>query len=309
MLSFTSPHRRRAVGCVFALIATLALAAPAVAQTVEIQTARGPAEVTSQPERTVVYDMAALDTLDALGVSGLSSINTIYLDYLADHAGDAGTLFEPDFEALNAMAPDLVIVGGRSSEQHDAVARIAPTIDMTIWGDDILGQAQDRITAYASLYAREDAGAALNAEIDAAIDAARAAAEGAGDALVVLTNGPKVSAYGTGSRFGWLHDATGLAEAADGLDTTTHGEAVSFEFIRDVDPDWLLVIDRGAAIGSDSQGARATLDNPLVRETTAWQRDQVIYLDAARIYLAGGGAQATLDTLATLTEALSAGGS
>ncbi|ETX28829.1 siderophore ABC transporter substrate-binding protein [Roseivivax isoporae] len=287
-----------------ALVAAILAAAPLRADTVEIETALGRVDVPAAPATTVVYDMAALDTLDALGVAGLHTIGTVYLERLAPYAGDAGTLFEPDIEALYAMQPDLVVVGGRSSEQRDAVAEIAPAIDMTIWGDDVLGQARARIAAYGALYDRSDAARALVAEIDAAVDRARAAAEARGDALILLTNGPKVSAYGAASRFGWIHAATGLPEAADGIDGATHGEAVSFEFVRDADPDWLLVIDRGAAIGAEGQSARATLDNPLVRETKAWREGQVIYLDAAETYIASGGARATLNTLETVTRAL-----
>ncbi|SFD78033.1 siderophore ABC transporter substrate-binding protein [Roseivivax sediminis] len=289
-----------------ALSAAIA-AAPAWSETTRIETATGTAEVPANPASTVVFDMAALDTLDALEVPGLASIGNTYLDYLSDYEGEAGTLFEPDFEALNAMQPDLVILGGRSAEQVEPVSRLAPAIDMTIWGEDILGQARDRITSYGALYDRADAAEALLAQIDDAIANVQAAAEGQGDALIVLTNGPKVSAYGAGSRFGWLHAASGLPEAAEGLDASTHGEAVSFEFIREVNPDWLIVIDRGAAIGAESQSARSTLDNPLVRETAAWQNDRIVYLDAARVYIAGGGAQATLDTLGILEDALAGG--
>jgi len=121
-----------------------------------------------------------------------------------------------------------------------------------------------------------------------------------------MTNGPKVSAYGGGSRFGWIHAATGLPEAVPGLEDTTHGQAVSFEFIRDTDPDWLIVIDRVAAIGGESETAAATLDNPLIRDTRAWSAGRVVWLDAGPIYIAGGGIQSILMTLETIRAAFAA---
>ena len=36
--------------------------------------------------------------------------------------------------------------------------------------------------------------------------------------------------------------------------------------------EWLFVIDRSAAIGEDSIGAKAVLDNKLVAQTTAWRK-------------------------------------
>ncbi len=70
-----------------------------------------------------------------------------------------------------------------------------------------------------------------------------------------------------------------------------------------MNPDWLIVIDRAAGIGSPDTAARQTLDNALVGETKAWKKGQVIYLDAAKIYVASGGYNATLGTLRELADA------
>ena len=291
-------------------IAAACLAVPALAQTVTVETARGTAEVPQAPQTVAVYDIAAIDTLDALGVTPAGVPDNLYVEYLADATQEAevvGTLFEPDFEAINALAPDLVIVGGRSADQLDALLGLAPTIDMTIWGDDLIGQALSRLEAYGRIYGREAEAQELAQAFDARLEDARAAVEGRGDALIVLTNGPKVSAYGAGSRFGWIHRALGLPEAVEDVDASTHGEAISFEFVRDADPDWLIVIDRVAAIGAEGERAQATLDNALVAETTAWKEGQVIYLDAAEAYVAGGGIQALSGQLDRIIEGFGAG--
>jgi iron complex transport system substrate-binding protein len=118
-----------------------------------------------------------------------------------------------------------------------------------------------------------------------------------------MTNGPKVTAYGPGSRFGWVHAALDLPPAVPDVEAATHGEAVSFEFIANANPDWLLVLDRAAAIGSEDQNAKATLDNELVAGTTAWKRGQVIYLPAGDFYIAAGGVQAMSRVFTAITEA------
>ena len=94
-----------------------------------------------------------------------------------------------------------------------------------------------------------------------------------------------------------------MPEAHPGVDAQTHGEAVSFEFIADVAPDWLIVIDRGAATGSAGQSATATLDNVLITQTRAWTSGQVVFLDPGRIYIAGGGLQSISGTLDEMTNA------
>ncbi|WP_444462502.1 siderophore ABC transporter substrate-binding protein [Rhodobacter capsulatus] len=289
----------------FALAAALTLAAlPALADPVTIATARGPVSLPARPASVAVYDVAAADTLAALGVPAAGLPEKLYVRYLDPKAAaPIGTLFEPDLEALSALAPDLIVVGARSAAQFDAVAQVAPTLDMTI-SADVVGDARARLAAYGALFGKEAKAAELAAALDARIAAVQAAAQGKGDALIVLTNGPKISAYGRGSRFGWLHDTVGLPEAYPALKPEVHGDAISFEFIAEVDPDWLIVVDRGAATGAEGPAALETLDNPLVAGTKAAKAGQVVTLNAANLYIAGGGYQALMENLAELLAAL-----
>ncbi|MDQ6433879.1 siderophore ABC transporter substrate-binding protein [Mesorhizobium sp. LHD-90] len=292
--------------------AGLVLAAMALmtagAMAAEIDTARGKVTVDTPPRRLAVFDIAAIDTLDSLGVKIAGVPEKLYvpeLDRLKEGAEAVGTIFDPDLEALSALAPDLIIVGGRSSPQLEAAARVAPTIDMTIQGDDLIAEAKARLAAYGALAGKETEAARLADELDAAVARTRAAAEGKGKALILMTSGPKVTAYGEDSRFGWVHEALDIPPAVTDVEAATHGEAVSFEFIRDANPDWLIVVDRAAAIGSGEANAKATLDNELVAETTAWKNGDVVYLPAADFYIAAGGIGATTRVLETLRAAFS----
>ena len=84
-----------------------------------------------------------------------------------------------------------------------------------------------------------------------------------------------------------------------------HGASITHEFIAQTDPDWLFVIDRGVAVGEAGDSAAKTLDTPLVRGTTAWKKDQVVYLDPTPLYIAGGGYTALTRTIDQLVGALS----
>nr|WP_305971327.1 MULTISPECIES: siderophore ABC transporter substrate-binding protein [unclassified Mameliella] len=292
------------------IAAVLTLPLPALAEQVTIQTATGPVALEGAPETVVAFDVPAIDTLEALGVrvAGIPAPHFVsYLDDVAEQAKVVGSLFEPDFEALAIMAPDVIIAGGRSSAQVEPLSKVAPTVDMTIWGGDAVGQVKARLAAYGALFGVEDKAEALASELDAKLAEAEATIAGKGDALIVLTNGGKVSAYGADSRFGWLHRALSLPEAFPDLTAKTHGEAVSFEFIAEVNPDWILVIDRGAAIGQSGEAAAATLDNPLVAGTKAAQTGQIVYLDSGPLYISGGGIQSMMITLDEVIAAFSDG--
>ena len=289
----------------FAAAALCALPASAM----DIATARGPVAIEATPKTIAVYDVAAIDTLTRLGIRPAGLPDKLYLPELEpvkEGATVVGTLFEPDLEALSALAPDLIIVGSRSSTKADVTAKVAPTIDMTIDGDDLFDQAKQRLAAYGKLFGKTAEAKAAAEELDAKLAAAKAAVAGKGKALIVMANGPKVSTYGPGSRFGWVHASLDLPAAVGEIETATHGEAVSFEFIRQANPDWLLVLDRAAAVGSNEQAAKVTLDNELVAETTAWKKGQVIYLPAPDFYIAAGGVQSLERVLTTITEGFAA---
>ena len=136
----------------FALL--MACASPALAAEITIDTARGPVAVETNPQTVVALDTPAIDSLEALGVeiAGMPAPN--YIDYLADVAESAevvGSLFEPDFEKLAIMGPDLVIAGGRSAKQTPALSELTTTIDMTMPGTDTLAMTKAHMTAYGSL--------------------------------------------------------------------------------------------------------------------------------------------------------------
>lgn len=274
----------------------------------EIKTAAGPVTIDGVPQKVAVFDIAAIDTIDRLGVKIAGVPENLYVpafDRLKQNAEIVGSIFEPNLEALSALEPDLIVVGGRSSPQIEATSRVARSIDMTMDGDDLLGQAKERLTSYGEMFGKQAEAAAAAAELDAAVEAARSAAKGKGTVLILMTSGPKVSAYGKGSRFGWLHSSLDLPAAVEDVEAATHGEAISFEFVRDAKPDWLIVVDRAAAIGSGEQNAKATLDNELVAETAAWKKGQIVYLPAADVYISAGGVQSTVRVLKVLTDAFS----
>lgn len=59
---------------------------------------------------------------------------------------------------------------------------------------------KERIDALAQIFGKQAEADKLKAEIDASFEAAKAAALGKGKGLVILVNGGKMSAFGTGSR-------------------------------------------------------------------------------------------------------------
>ena len=285
-------------------------AAEVPAGSVKVQTAHGEAVVPQNPERVAVYDLGAVDTLSKLGVkigASVDSQNLAYLDVPLKDAVKAGTLFEPNYEALNAYNPQVIIIGSRMAKDKvsDELAKLAPTIDMTAQTDNMKESAKARIDAYGRIFGKQTEADALKAEIDKTFADAKAAAQGKGKGLVILVNAGKLSAFGSDSRLGgWIHRDIGVPAADEAIKEGSHGQPVSFEYIKEKNPDWLFVLDRSAAIGEEGQAAREVLNNPLVAQSTAWKKGQVVYLPP-ETYLAAGGAQELLNAGNLLKDAFS----
>lgn len=300
------PGRRLLAGL---LTVAASVALPLQAQALTVDHASGKTTIEAEPGKTVVFDLASLDTMHALGVEATAVPEARYVNQLAGYAQKSvpkvGSLFEPDYEAVNALSPDLIIVGGRSAPKYADLSKLAPTIDMTVDAKDLLGSVRRNTLTLAGIFNKQDKAKEQLARLDQSIAALRQKAAKAGPGLIILTTGGKVSAYGPGSRFGVLHDAFGIPAAAPDLSTSNHGQAVSFEYIYKNDPQWLFVIDRDGAIGREGVAASKLLDNELIHKTTAWKKQQIVYLNAMDWYLLGSaGLTAMQQNVDQLSKAL-----
>ena len=291
-----------------ALTISVAAVLPASAET--YKHARGEIEINEVPARVVVFDPAVIDNLTALGVSPIGVPGGNMLPHIAARlpadVEAVGTLFEPDYEAVAALEPDLIIVAGRAAPKYDDLAKIAPTMDLTVGREGFLDTARGNLEMLGRIFGKEAKAEELLAALTTETEGLKAAAPNAGRVLVMLTAGSRMSAHGAGSRFGILHDDYGLTAAATGLDTGNHGQAISNEFIAETNPDWLFVIDRDAAIGTkDAIGAKKLLDNDLVNKTKAAQAGQILFLDSGAWYVAPAGITSLTEGARAIREAIS----
>ncbi|MBP2436329.1 siderophore ABC transporter substrate-binding protein [Microbacterium amylolyticum] len=274
-------------------------------------------EVPKNPENVVIFDMASLDTWGNLGGEAagapLDSVPDYLSDYLVDDAINAGTLFEADLLAIEAIQPDLIIIAGRSSTQYEALTQITPNvIDLTANGP-FEDQLERSVTLFGEILGQEDAAAEALAELQGGIAEAREATEGIGTGLAIMTAGDSITALAPSSgdfsgpvlRGGLVYDVFGVEPVHADIRSATHGEPVSFEFLLEQDPDYLFVLDRNAVAGSDGDAmADVVLDNEIVHQTTAWKNDQIVSLDPAAWYIVFGGIETTqimIDDILSIT--------
>ena len=266
--------------------------------TLVIRHALGEARVKRNPQKVVVFDFGALDTLDALGVPVTGLPKTNIPRYLAKYESDAyqnvGSLAEPDFEKLSELQPDLIIISGRQRQVYGELNKLGPTlylaIDYTRYADSV----KENVRVLGEIFDKQQEVDTYLTTLEEKIAAVRAKVTAAGvpTALVILVNDRNISAFGPASRFGLVYDVLGFTPIDPNIEVSTHGMNISYEYLVEKNPDYLFVVDRGSVVGGQGvTPAQQTLDNELVKRTKAYQNGHIVYLQADLWYLSGGGLQ------------------
>ncbi|WP_430609206.1 siderophore ABC transporter substrate-binding protein [Enterococcus sp. DIV0876] len=275
---------------------------------IEVTDSNGTVTVPYQPEKVIVFDNSALDTMRVLGVGDrvIGAATSNLPEYLSDFADieSAGGIKEPDLEKINQLQPDLIIISGRQRDYQEQLASIAPTLFLNVDNNDTWTSIEKNIQTLAEIFGKEEEAQRQLADLQGQIDTLSANAEESGlSALVVMVNEGNLSAFGPGSRYSILYDTFGFVPVDDTIEASTHGESISYEYLLEKNPDLLFVIDRSQAIGGE-ESQSAFISNEIVQETNAGQNDRIITLDAEVWYLAGSGIESIERMLADVQPAV-----
>lgn len=271
-------------------------------------------EVPYDAQRIAVMDMAALDILDSLGlgdrVVGSSSTSLDYLqEYVTnDEIADLGTIKEADMEAVMSCEPDVIFIGGRLAQSYDALSEIAPVVYLSTDTEiGLVKSVEKNAKKIASMFGLEDDVKDLMDGYDARIEKLKAFAEGKTAIIGMCTSGG-FNVLGNDGRCALVGNEVGFENIGvdANVDTSTHGNEASFEFVVEKNPDYIFVLDRDAAIGTDgAQLAKDIMENELIMGTDAYKDGKIVYLEHPAVwYTAEGGVNALGFMLEDLENAL-----
>ncbi|APB74276.1 siderophore ABC transporter substrate-binding protein [Paenibacillus jamilae] len=271
-----------------------------------------PVQVKVNPKNVVVFDFGSLDTLDKLGVDvaavAQQDLPTYLSKYKDSKYASAGTLFEPDYEKISDLSPELIIIGGRQADAYKELSKIAPTISMAVDTKDYINSFKKNVETLGQIFNKEDAAKQELAAIDSSIKTVHdKAVASKAKGLIVLTNEGSLSAYGSQSRFGIIHDAFGVTPVDPDIKVSTHGQKVSFEYVQQKNPDYIFVVDRGAVVveeGKEQVTGKQTMENELVKKTNASKNGHIVYLDPNYWYLSGNGLESVSEMIKEMDAAL-----
>ena len=304
---------KKLVSLFLSVLMLLGLAAAATAEsapeTVTITSLNGNGEaveleVPYDPQRIAILDMAALDILDRLGLGDrVVGSATTSLEYLqayvpGDTIANLGTIKEADLEAVMACEPDAIFIGGRLSASYDALSEIAPVVYLSTDSEiGVVESVRNNAATIASMFGLEAQVEELMAGFDSRIEALAAFAEGK-TAIVGLCTSGSFNVLGSDGRCSIISVEIGFDNLGDGDVTATHGNESSFELIVELNPDYMFVLDRDAAIGTDgAQLAQEIVENELVMDTDVYKNGNIVYLANPAVWYTAEGGITALDIM------------
>lgn len=198
---------------------------------------------------------------------------------------------EPNMEMVTAAQPDLVINGQRFSQHGEAIADAidegTPIVDTDIDTESgaIDEEFRDQITLLGETFGRQDEASDLIAEFDKALESAKEAYDPEMTVAGLITSGGDInySAPTTGRAIGPLYDILELTPALDDDGSTDHmGDDISVEAIAAANPDFLIVMDRDAAVGDGTSASAKELieESEALQNVPAVENDNIYYMPA-----------------------------
>lgn len=268
--------------------------------TVEVTDQHGTVTVPINPKNVVALDNRTFETLADWGITLAAVPKTVMPAdsiYVTDESVlNIGSHAEPNLEIIAAVNPELVIVGQRFANYYEDIKKLVPqaaVIDLNIdvesgsAGENLINGFKDTTIMLGQIFDKNDEAAALNARFDAALEEAKSAYNGTDSVMSVIVSGGNIgySAPHTGRVWGPLFDIFGWKASLDIEKATSdhQGDEISVEAIAQSNPDWLLVLDRDAAISSleNKTPAQDVIENaPALKNTTAVIQGQIVYAPA-----------------------------
>ena len=149
------------------------------------------------------------------------------------------------------------------------------------------------------MFGLEDQVDALMADFDSRIEALAAFAEGKTAIIGMCTSG-SFNVLGNDGRCSLIGREIGFENVgvdAD-VDTSTHGNEASFEFVVEKNPDYIFVMDRDAAIATEGASwLRRSWKMSWLWRTDAYKNGNIVYLANPAVWYTAEGGITALDVM------------
>ena len=267
----------------------------AEATQVTIEDNNGTHTLTLPLTSVVATDNRTFETLDSWGIelsAAAVALMPSTISYTKDSSViDLGNHREPNLEAVVAVAPDLIINGQRFADYHDDFVSYAPDAAVIELdpreGEPFDEELKRQTTVLGEIFGKQAEAKKLTDALDDAIARARSAYDGE-TVMAVTTSGGQIGyiAPHVGRTLGPVFDFLELTPALEVAEASDdhQGDDIAVEAIAGSNPDWILVMDRDAAVASDDPSYSPASDilegSEALAKVTAVAKGQIVYMPA-----------------------------
>lgn len=288
---------------------TLASSESSASGTVKVTDNYGEKTVASPPQRVVALDNRTFEVLDAWGVKPVAAARSLVPSTIPgiandDNIVDIGNHREPNLEAIVAADPDVIISGQRFQQYDQEIEKLVPDATLLDFeprdGESFDQELIRQTSELGEVFGKQAEAKQTIQDFQDALQRVRDAYNPGQKVMALNVSGGEIGyvAPGIGRVWGPLFDLIGLKPALEVANASDNhqGDDISVEAIANANPDWLLVLDRDAAIKKDSPAALSVINDSAPLQNVAAVKQGDVYVAPNDTY--------TNESIITYTEIL-----
>lgn len=279
-------------------------------------------EIAKNPENVIIFDLGLASTFVELGIedkiAGLpkgennSSLSEDLEVFTDDAYENLGGLFEPNYELIASINPELIIISGRQSStdiisELESAAPNAEIINIAADAVTYIDDIKESTLILGELFEVEEKAEELVADLETRVETINESIDTLDTSILfVQTNGGDLALHGEGGRYGFLFEELNFEIAGEQEEDSTanHGNQITFEFIAEANPGLIFVMDRGAATATADTTNTDVLINSVTESVDAVANDNIYELSPVPWYLNAGGYGTLMTQLDEIEEAI-----
>ncbi|MDW8564952.1 siderophore ABC transporter substrate-binding protein [Staphylococcus shinii] len=275
-------------------------------------------EVPVNPKRVVVMDYGALDVMQQLKLEnhivaiakgqGASFLPDRLKSFKNSKYKNLGNPGQPNYDELAKSKPDVIFASFRQAhtktlEEMKKAAPNAKIVFISPQNDDYIASIKNNTKNIGKIFEKQKEAKKLVTQLD---DKVAETKKRVGDESVLFLNvdDKGLKTYGSTGRFGgFLNQDLGIKHADKQMKANSSGILISNEYLNEINPDKLFVIDRTKKANGQSKTIPQSLQNDVIKNSKAIKNDDVTLFDANSWFFGEGGIGLTIDQLKQIQNA------
>ena len=275
-------------------------------------------EVPINPKRVVVMDYGALDVLQQLKLEnhivaiakgqGASFLPDRLKSFKNSKYKNLGNPGQPNYDELAKSKPDVIFASFRQAhtktlEEMMKAAPNAKIVFISPQNDNYIASIKQNTENIGMIFEKKKEAKKLVTQLD---DKVAETKQRIGDESVLFLNvdDKGLKTYGSTGRFGgFLNKDLGIKHADKQMKANSSGILISNEYLNEIDPDKLFVIDRTKKANEHSKVIPQALQNDVIKNSKAIRNNDVTLFEPNSWFFGEGGIGLTIEQLEQIQKA------